>query len=155
MADAASDAAALAARLQKWVEGKATLREVRGYSRDELHAIAKVGYFFYYQGKVQEARTIFQGLFAVDPADAYFAKALAVVEMAAGNPQGALSAYDVALRIAPQDSAAYVGRAEVKLAQGQKPQAAEDLKKAQQFAKPGEEGIISKVSAMLQVISRR
>ncbi|HEY0880882.1 MAG TPA: CesD/SycD/LcrH family type III secretion system chaperone, partial [Archangium sp.] len=69
-----SDDAALAQRLQKWADGKATLKEVRGYSDEELYSIARTGYYFFYQGKVNEARTVFQGLYAINPTDPYFAK---------------------------------------------------------------------------------
>ncbi|QRO00418.1 SycD/LcrH family type III secretion system chaperone [Archangium violaceum] len=150
----AQDEAKLQAMMQRWADGKATLRDVRGYTDDELYAIAKTAYFFYYQGRVNEARTLFQGLYAVNPADAYFAKALGVVEMAAGNPQGALAAYDVALKLAANDAAAYVGRAEVKLAMGQKPQAAEDLRRAAQLTNDGDP-VHAKASAMLEALGRR
>lgn len=155
MAADPNDAAALAQRLQKWADGKATLKDVRGYSDEELYSIARIGYFYFYQGKVSEARIVFQGLYAVNPLDAYFAKALGVVEMAAGNPQGALAAYDVALRITPNDSAAYVGRAEVKLSQGQKAQAAEDLRRASTLVKADDEELKAKISAMLQSLTRK
>jgi type III secretion system low calcium response chaperone LcrH/SycD len=151
----AKDGAALAARLQSWADGKGTLKDVRGYTDEELYSIARVGYFFFYQGKIDEARTVFQGLYAVNPLDAYFAKALGVVEMAAGNAQGALSAYDVALRISPEDSAAYVGRAEVKLAQGQKAAAIDDLRKAKQTAPAGDDALNAKISAMLGTLARK
>jgi type III secretion system low calcium response chaperone LcrH/SycD len=150
----ADDAAALAQRLQKWADGKATLKEVRGYTDEELYSIARTGYYFFYQGKVNEARTVFQGLYAINPMDSYFAKALGVVEMAAGNPAGAVAAYDVAIKIAPQDAAAYLGRAEVKLLQGQKNQALDDLRRAQQYAAP-ESPENQKVSAMLQALARK
>jgi type III secretion system low calcium response chaperone LcrH/SycD len=146
--------AALTQRLQKWADGKATLKDVRGYSDEELYSIARMAYFYFYQGKVQEARTLFQGLYAVNPMDPYFAKALGVVEMAAGNPPGALAAYDVAIKIAPQDAAAFAGRAEVKIAMGQKAQAVDDLRRAQSFS-GDDEALKSKVSAMLQGLSRR
>ncbi|MBL8916479.1 MAG: tetratricopeptide repeat protein [Archangium sp.] len=150
----ADDAAALAQRLQKWADGKSTLKEVRGYTDEELYSIARTGYYFFYQGKVNEARTVFQGLYAINPMDAYFAKALGVVEMAAGNPAGAVAAYDVAIKIAPQDAAAYLGRAEVKLLQGQKNQALDDLRRAQQYAQ-AESPENQKVLAMLQALSRK
>src|SRR5689334_2786929 len=146
--------ARLVAALQKWADGKATLREVRGYSDEELYSIARTAYFFYYQGRINEARTLFQGLYAVNPLDSYFAKALGVVELAAGNGQGALAAYDVAIKLSPEDTAAYVGRAEVKLALGQKPQALEDLRRASQVVTP-EDPIKPKVFAMLGALSRR
>lgn len=120
--------------LQRWADGKATLKDVRGYTDEELYAVAKTAYFFYYQGRLNEARVLFQGLYAVNPLDPYFAKALGVVELAAGNIQGALSAYDVAIKLGPDDPAPYIGRAEVKLFQGLKAQAVEDLRKALQIA---------------------
>ena len=144
----------LIAALQRWADGKGTLKDVRGYTDEELYSIAKTAYFFYYQGRLDEARTLFQGLYAVNPLDSYFAKALGVVEMAAGNGQGALAAYDVAIKLSPADPAAYVGRAEVKLALGQKPGAVDDLKKASTLV-PEDEPLKAKVSAMLAALNRR
>lgn len=144
----------LAQRLQRWVDGKGTLKDVRGYTDEELYSIARTGYFFFYQGRIDEARTLFQGLYAVNPVDPYFAKALGVVEMAAGNAQGALAAYDVAIKIAPNDPHAYVGRAEVKIAMGQKSGAVDDLRRAAQFPSLEEE-LKAKISAMLQGMSRK
>jgi type III secretion system low calcium response chaperone LcrH/SycD len=151
---AASEAQAMAQRLQKWADGKATLKDVRGYSDEELYSIARMGYFFYYQGKYEEARTIFQGLYAVNPLDPYFAKALGVVEMASKNPAGALAAYDVCLKLSPQDSAAYVGRAEVKIAQGQRSGAVDDLRRAAQFV-DAQDPLKEKIAALLQRLSRK
>ncbi|WP_224369370.1 SycD/LcrH family type III secretion system chaperone [Hyalangium versicolor] len=152
--NSSQDEAKLVAALQRWADGKATLREVRGYTDEELYAIAKTAYFFFYQGRVNEARTLFQGLYAVNPTDAYFAKALGVVELAAGNAQGALAAYDVAIKLAPNDVQAHVGRAEVKLALGQKPQAIEDLRKATGMA-PEDDPVARKAAAMISALSRK
>lgn len=127
---ASSEDAALMRQLQRWADGKATLKDVRGYTDAELYAVAKTAYFFFLQGRIGEARTLFQGLYAVNPVDPYFAKALGVIELAAGNAQGALQAYDVAIKLSPADPGCYTGRAEVKLALGQKAQAVEDLRKA-------------------------
>lgn len=148
------EAVAIAQRLQKWAEGKATLKDVRGYSDEELYAIAKMGYYFFYQGKVSEARTVFQGLYAINPLDAYFAKALGVVEMVAGNPAGALAAYDVAVKLSPTDSVAYLGRAEVKLSQGQRAAAIDDLRKADQHAAL-EAPEKAKISALLGTLLKK
>jgi len=134
--------------LQRWADGKATLKEVRGYSDEELYAVAKTAYFFFLQGRVAEARTLFQGLYSVNPVDPYFARALGVIELAAGNAPGALQAYDVAIKLLPNDPGVYVGRAEVKLLMGQKAQAAEDLKKATSLGKP-EDPNTHKASLML------
>lgn len=144
----------LTERLQDWADGKATLKEVRGYSDEELFSIARTGYFFYYQGKIAQARTVFQGLYAINPLEPYFAKALGVVEMASGNVQGALAAYDVAIKISPEDSMAYVGRAEVKLSEGQRAGAVDDLRRAAQFV--GEDAPLkTKIIAMLENVSKK
>ncbi len=137
--------------LQRWADGKATLKEVRGYSDEELYAVAKTAYFFYYQGRIPEARTLFQGLYAVDPVNPYFARALGVIELAAGNPQGALAAYDVAIKLAPDDPASYVGRAEVRLSLNQRPQAQEDLRRATLLGDP-ENPHRRKAEAMLSTL---
>lgn len=138
--------------LQRWADGKATLKDVRGYTDEELYAVAKTAYFFYYQGRIQEARTLFQGLYAVNPVDPYFARALGVVELAAGNPQGALSAYDVAIKLDPRDAAAYVGRAEVKIAQGNRAQALEDLRRATQLP-DADDRITAKARALIRALA--
>lgn len=140
--------------LQKWADRKATLKDVRGYKDEELYAIAKTAYFFYYQGRLDEARTLFQGLYAVNPTDGYFAKALGVVEMAAGNAQGALAAYNVAQTLSPEDAGIYVSRAEVKLTLGQKAQAADDLRLAVAKADPSDP-LRAKAEAMLAALFRR
>jgi type III secretion system low calcium response chaperone LcrH/SycD len=143
----------LSAMLQKWADGRATLKEVRGYSDEELYSIARTAYVFFYQGRVEEARTLFQGLYAVNPVDPYIAKALGVVEWAAGNGQGALAAYDIAIKLSPDDSAAYLGRAEVKLAMGEKEQGVEDLRRAASVVRP-EDPLKAKIDAMLQAFRR-
>lgn len=145
---------ALARQLQRWADGKATLKDVRGYSDEELYSVARLAYFFFYQGKVEEARTLFQGLYAVNPLDVYFAKALGVVEMAAGNPQGAMSAFDVALRIDPNDSGALVGRAEVKVVQGMRTEAVEDLRRARDLTET-RDPLSAKISAMMAALQGR
>ncbi len=140
--------------LQRWADGKATLQEVRGYSDEELYSIARTAYFFYYQGRISEARTLFQGLYAVNPLDSYFAKALGVVEMAAGNGPGALAAYDTAIKLAGDDASAYLGRAEVRNALGQRAPALEDLRRAAQLIGP-DDPLKAKITALLAASSGR
>ena len=41
MPEAPPSEAALIARLQKWADGKATLKDVRGYTDEELYSIAR------------------------------------------------------------------------------------------------------------------
>ena len=143
----------LAQLIAKWAEGKATLKEVRGYSDAELYAVARAGHTFFYQGMVAEARAIFQGLFAISPKDAYFARALGVVEWAAGNTEGALGAFDVAIKLDPENASGYVGRAEVRIAAGQKREASGDLQRAITLAAGPKDPLKNKAEAMLSSLS--
>ncbi|MBS2030513.1 MAG: tetratricopeptide repeat protein [Deltaproteobacteria bacterium] len=138
----------------KWADGKATLKEVRGYTDEELYAAARAGHVFFNQGLIQEARAIFQGLFAVSPRDAYFARALAVVEWAAGNPDGALGAFDVAIKLDPDHPAGYLGRAEVRIASGQRREAQSDVAKAISLAQ-AKDPLKIKAEAMLAALAGR
>lgn len=138
----------------RWADGKATLKDVRGYTDDELYAVARAGHVFFSQGLIAEARAIFQGLFAVSPRDAYFARALGVVEWAAGNPDGALGAFDVAIKLDPENPAGFVGRAEVRIAAGQKREAAGDLQRAVALSKK-DDALKNKALAMLSALSGR
>lgn len=140
--------------LQKWADGKATLKEVRNYSDEELYAIARTAYIFFHQGKLQQARTLFQGLYAVHPVNPYFAKALGVIEFSSGNTQGSLAAWDVAIKLAPEDPAAWVGRAEVKIVTNQKPAAAEDLRRAAALPTT-DDALKAKISAMLTALGKK
>jgi type III secretion system low calcium response chaperone LcrH/SycD len=138
----------------RWAEGKATLKDVRGYTDEELYAVARTGHAFFSQGQIPQARAIFQGLFAISPRDAYFARALAVVEYAGGNAEGALGAFDVAIKLDPNHPGGYVGRAEVRLAAGQKREAEADLRKAAQLA-DDKDPLKIKAEAMLGALTGR
>ncbi|MFN0062534.1 MAG: tetratricopeptide repeat protein [Myxococcaceae bacterium] len=140
----------LTALAQRWADGKASLRDVRGYTEEELYLVARMAYLFYYQGKLDEARTLFQGLYAVDPSDGYVARALGVVELAAGNNTGALAAYDVAVKLNPRDAAAYVGRAEVRIAMGERALAVQDLRQALEVEPEGD--LADKSAAVLETL---
>ena len=127
---------------------------MRGYTDDELYAVARAGHTFFNQGQVAQARAIFQGLFAIAPRDAYFARALGVVEFAAGNAEGALGAFDVAIKLDPRHPAGFVGRAEVRLAAGQRREAQADLMRAAELANAGDP-LRNKAVAMLEAVSQR
>lgn len=111
-------------------EGKRSLKEVRGYSDEGLHAVARQAIILFQQGKQEDARKLFQGLSAVNPSSAYFARLLGVAECAARKYEAALAAFDVAVRLEPEEPAGYVGRAEVLVMTGHRARAIEDLKRA-------------------------
>jgi predicted Zn-dependent protease len=141
------------AEVQSLAEGSITLQRFRGYSDEALHAVARQAIVLFLQGKVADAQSIFQGLAAINPKDAYFARMLGVVECAAGQRANALAAFETAIKLDPQEPAGCVGRAEVLLAMGQKARAVEDLKRA--VAAGGEPRLAAKARAMLAALTRR
>jgi tetratricopeptide (TPR) repeat protein len=143
----------VAGRVSQWAEGQATLKDVRGYTDEQLHAVARAGKALFNQGQLEDARAIFQGLFAVSPRDAYFARALGVVELAAGNSEGAEGAFDVAIRLDPEHAAGFVGRAEVRHAVGKRREAQADLAKAARLA-PAGDPLKAKAEALLSLVTR-
>ena len=141
-------------RVEAWAEGRSTLRELRGYTRDELYAIARSAHVFFSQGRIEPARVLFRGLRAVDPLDAYFARGLAVVEFAAGDRDAALAAWEAAIALAPGEPSAWVGRAEVKLASAQRADAVADLIRAEAIA-PRQHPLRPKIDALLRLLALR
>jgi tetratricopeptide (TPR) repeat protein len=150
----ASGATAFEHALQRWADGKGTLKDVRGYTDEELYTIAKVAYFLYHQGRLKDARVLLQGLYAVNPADPYVARALGLVELAGGHPEVATQFYDLAIKLAPNDAAAYVARAELRVVAGQKPSAIADLRMALELSEH-EDPLNTKAYALLKSLTRR
>jgi Flp pilus assembly protein TadD len=107
------DPAHIAAILPKWAAGRVTLKDIKGYSDEELFAIAHTAYFFLMQGKNDEAKTLFEGLVAVDPRNGYYYRALGVIFHKLGDDERALRQFGYAIQVSPRSAAAYVNRAEV------------------------------------------
>jgi len=141
--------------LPRWAQGQVTLKEIKGYTDDELFAIAHTGYFFLMQGKNDEARTLFEGLVAIDPRNDYYYRALGVIFHKLGDTERALRQFSYAIRVAPRAPAAYVNRAEVMIAQGSLAEALADLQRAWQLLGPKDDRLARKVKALIGVTRGR
>src|SRR5688572_31335668 len=102
--------------LALWADGKLTLREIKAYSDEELYAISHIGYFFLMQGKNEEAKTLFEGLVAIDPRNDYYYRALGVIFHKLGDAERAIKYFGYAIKVNSRSPAAYVNRAEVYIA---------------------------------------
>ena len=76
--------------IEQWSRGEITLKDIKGYTDEELYAIASQGYFFFLQGKIEPARIIFEGLVAIDPKNAYYYRGLGVIYFQLKNLEKAL-----------------------------------------------------------------
>lgn len=141
--------------LARWAAGKVTLKELKGYTDDELYAIAHTGYFFLMQGKNQEAKTLFEGLVAIDPRNDYYYRALGVIFHKLGDAERAIKQFSYALQVNPKSAAAWVNRAEVHLSLGKNADAGNDLRKALEVVGPREPQLARKARALLGVVTRR
>lgn len=145
----------LTSALPRWAAGQLTLKDIKGYSDDELYAIAHTGYFFLMQGKNEEARTLFEGLVAIDPRNDYYYRALGVIFHKLGDEERAMKQFGYAIRVNPRSPAAYINRAEVLLSLEKKSEAAQDLKKAISCCGPRDVALLRKSQALLRVVRTR
>lgn len=134
--------------VQSWVSGKTTLKDIKGYTEDELYAIAQQGYFFLLQGKNEEAKTIFEGLSAIDPRNDYYYRALGVIYHKLGDAERAIKLFTSATRIAPSKLAGFINRAEVLVATGRKREALADLDHAVTIARDPDSPLARKAKAL-------
>lgn len=141
--------------ITKWGAGQTTLKEIKGYSDDELFSVAHVGYFFFMQGKNEEARTIFEGLVAIDPRNDYYYRALGVIFNILGEHERALRQFTYAIRLNPTAPHSYVNRSEVHLAMENYDHAEQDLKEALDRMDYRDQQLSKKAWALLKTVSAR
>lgn len=143
----------IAESLSAWAQGKLTLREIRGYSEEDLYAISHVGYFFLMQGKDREARTLFEGLVAIDPRNDYYYRALGVIFQKLGENDRAIKQFSYAIRINSDSPYAYVNRAEIYLSIRSFDNAEIDLRDALERMGRSDEQLSKKAWALLNLVS--
>ena len=117
-------------RLMKFVAGVITLAELEGITKEQQHEMAKLGHRVLRQGKLDEAKTVFEGLVALDPHDAYFHLALGSIAQRNDALEEADERYTRALEINPFSPHALANRGEVRMMQGRMLEGAKDLMKA-------------------------
>lgn len=78
-------AAVPADALQQVVDGKLPLNTFFGLGDDQIQAFAAIGFLNYQQGRMDEAREIFDGLVALDSSRYYGYAGLGAIALAAGD----------------------------------------------------------------------
>lgn len=118
------------ARLQQFIRGQITLAELQGVSKKELHKIAELGHRFLSEGKLDNAKKIFEGLVALDPYDDYAYTALGAIAERRGELEEALELYARAIALQPTSSVAHARRGEVLVQLGRSREAGRELLRA-------------------------
>jgi tetratricopeptide (TPR) repeat protein len=116
--------------LEAFLQGRITLGDLEGITKQEQYQMAEIGHGYLSQAKLTEARTVFEGLLALDPYDAYFNMALGSIAQQEHRNADALRFYDRALEINPFSPTAYANRGELRVMQGELQTGVEDLVKA-------------------------
>lgn len=123
-------------------KGELTLKDYHAISGPEMLQMALIGFRMYENGKYSEAETIFNGLIALDPREAYYYTALGAVYLAQDQFERAKHNFDTALVFNPKELAAYVNRGEVHLRMGNVMEAATDFKSAVDLDPSGKDPLV-------------
>ncbi len=119
-----------AERLEKVATGQATIAQAVGLTKNDLYRIAEKAYQLFSQGKLDEARRIYEGLVAADPFDSVFHCHLGAVLWRSGEMDRAFEEYDAAVRYNLANIDALAGRGELLIARGEIEKGIEDLRRA-------------------------
>lgn len=144
------------ALLDKWSRGEANLRDIYGYTEDELYGIAGQGYILMMEGKLEPAKAIFEGLVALDPKNDYYYRALGVLYHRLGDGERAMKQFGYAIKVAPNDLISYVNRAEIAVQQKNFTAAEEDLRQVILLgSREPDHPMVQKAGALLKMMPRR
>jgi tetratricopeptide (TPR) repeat protein len=101
-----------------------------GVTPQEFREMGRIGAMYYNRGDLAKARTVFEGLVAMDPASSDAHAALGALLTRIIENDLALEHLNRAIELNDKEIAAYVNRAEIKLRQQQGEAAVVDLKRA-------------------------
>lgn len=123
--------------LDALAKGETTWAEVEGMTFDQAKAIAQIGCDFAAAGRLDEARTVFEGLVAMNPKDSAARAALGTVYQKLGRIEEAVTEYSAAIVRDPKNPIALANRGELRLKAGDR-QGLADLAQAVEADPHGE-----------------
>lgn len=138
--------------MEAFQEGRITLGDLEGITKQEQYQMAEIGHGYMNQRKLDEAKVVFEGLLALDPFDAFFNMALGSVAQQQNRPEDADSLYSRALEINPYSPTSWANRGEVRVMQGDLQKGVEDLLKAVELDPRNAEPATERARATLMVL---
>lgn len=136
-------------QLEAFLAGRITLGDLEGITKQEQYQMAEIGHNYLTSGKLDEAKTMFEGLLALDPFDAYFNTALGSIAQQQERLDDSEKLYSRALEINPFSCTAHGHRGEVRLQMGRLEEAIADLIKAVELDPKNEEPAAERARATL------
>lgn len=107
-----------------------TLSEALGIEPKEVASLINTGFVYYEQGRMKEARILFEGISLLDSLNPYVHSILGSIYQRQQKYDEAVASYTLALNLFPQDIHALTNRGEVYLCQGNLIEAAHDFEEA-------------------------
>jgi tetratricopeptide (TPR) repeat protein len=106
------------------------LTEVFKINSFDLAALHLIGHTLYEQGRLEDAKNIFEGLRVLDPKNLFVTGILGSIYQKQEQYETALECYDSALNLFPDDIHSLTNRGEIHLRLGSLNKASDDLRKA-------------------------
>ncbi|MEI6806351.1 MAG: hypothetical protein WCK49_07600 [Myxococcaceae bacterium] len=125
-----------------------TLKEIKGYTDDELATISQIAYVMMMQGKSRESKILFEALVAIEPSNEYYYRALGVLAQKQEDSDLAIRHFGFAIKLAPTQPHAYVNRAEIFIALKKNAEAEQDLQEALLHIKREDQALSQKAWAL-------
>ena len=98
--------------IRGFVQGDLTLAQLEGFTAEEIYSMADVGHDMLQAGNLQAARSIFEGLRALNPNDPYFHVALGSIAQRSANYAEAIGHYRSSVKLYSQDAGAWTNLGE-------------------------------------------
>jgi predicted Zn-dependent protease len=113
--------------LRRFVRGEITFAQLEGMTAEDAMALAEQGHGFFRSGRLKEARTIFEGLAAVNPLDPYPHQVLGAICEREEDAEAARKHYDVCLSLHADNPWVLARRGEIRVRAGDIKGGIEDL----------------------------
>ena len=136
--------------LAEVIEGKQPLNVFLGLSPEQVQAFAALGFASYQQGRVEEAREIFEGVIALDSTSYYGWAGIGAIELSQDNLDAAETSLLAAVNRDGSDPTVLANLGEVYLRKGDAEKATGYLKKSLELDPNGEDPGANRARAILQ-----
>jgi len=139
-------------KIIQYVQGKITLAELEGLDEEQLYTIAEIGYVLMEEGKLEDARKIYEGLIEMSPDNYYFHSVLGAIYQHQRKFDSALEEYQRAIKLNPDDIPSMVNSAEILLHTGKLIESSGLLKKAIELDRTGNDPWAMRARALVVIV---
>jgi tetratricopeptide (TPR) repeat protein len=142
-------------RVRQFIIGEITLGELEGIDKAAQYKMAETGFQLLQQGKLDDAKKVFEGLLTLDPKDAYFHMVLGSIAQRRNQFEDSEKHYSRSLRINAYSPSALANRGEVRVELGRLAEGLEDLKQAVKEDPGAREAATQRARALIPVVEDR